>query len=113
MTLTSVGVATPKRRVPITKSGIRSAGIAARIWLRKARNPPSSGERGRFRRRATHQTAANMPIPSISPGRMPATKRSMIDTFDTRPKRISGIEGGISTAMVEEDALIAAAKPAG
>ena len=95
------------------KTGIRKAGMAAKTWLLKAAKPPSSGARGRFLRRATHQTAANMPRPSISPGRIPATKRSTIEVLETRPKRISGIDGGISTETVEEAALIAAAKPPG
>lgn len=62
---------------------------------------------------ATHQTAANMPTASSTPGRMPATKRSMIEVFETSPWSMSGIEGGISAETVEKEALTAAAKPRG
>ncbi len=55
----------------------------------------------------------NIPMPSITPGRMPATKRSTMEVFETNPKRISGIDGGMRTETVDEAELIAAAKPPG
>jgi hypothetical protein len=67
ITLTSVGVATPKRSVPITKTGISSAGRAVTIWPLNPLKLPTRGERGRSSRLATNQTATNMPIPSIPP----------------------------------------------
>ena len=85
MTLTSVGVATPKRSVPMMKIGISSAGKAKMIWLLKARNPPGKGAAGRPRRLATYQTIVIMPAASRRPGRIPATNRSTIETFATNP----------------------------
>ena len=49
----------------------------------------------------------------MTPGNIPATNKSMMETLATRPNRMSGIEGGIKTDTVEEAELIAAANPLG